>query len=283
MADVQLATSLPPRITRETPGGTDIGPAWLASCIASWTTPGWSALSLNPAAECAPLRAAHPVFDIREAAPGVEQDYGRPGVWLDDILATLAATTAPVVGIVNADIRLDLSAAQRAALAARAAEEIVLCNRLEIRHPGQQDGRYYRYGYDLVLMPRAAAARLDMAGFGLGLPWWDYWAALDALLAGIPVSVVQCNGIRHLTHAQAWNPRNWERALHALLDKLAQRRTRADTPWASLATTLTERLVLGLRAGAKGGYLATQMTQPVGTILGLEIVRLAEQNTWRLE
>ncbi len=283
MAEVLLATSVPPSISRATPGGGDIGPAWLAACIGSWTAPGWSALSLNPAGECAPLRAAHPGLEIREAAPGVEDSYGRPGVWLDDILATLAASDAPVVGIVNADIRLDLSPAQRAALAARAAEEIVLCNRLEIRHPGQQDGRHYRYGYDLVLMPRAVASRLDMAGFGLGLPWWDYWIALDALLAGLPVAVVQCNGIQHLTHSQAWKPLNWERTLHVLLDKLARRQSCADTPWATLATALTQRLVLGLRAGARGGYLAKQMIQPVGTILGLEIVRLAEQNTWRLE
>ncbi len=162
------------------------------ACAASWPAPGWRVLTVNPAEETASLGELPPGVEAVPAQPGVAETFGRPGTWVGDALAQAIGTGAPVVGIVNADIRLDLDAGRRAALMERARTRLVACNRMDLGHPGQQEGPFYRYGYDLLLMPRDMAQMIDLRGFALGVPWWDYWILLDALLQGMPVEVVQC-------------------------------------------------------------------------------------------
>jgi len=283
VTDLALATSIPPGMRRPGPGGQDSGPAWRAACMESWCAPGWRVVSLNPAEEREALGNLPEGIEVRAAGPGVEDAYGRPGAWVDEAVAAALATGAPVVGLINADILLALDARRRDALLARAARAMLVCNRMEIGHAAQTEGPFYRYGYDLVLMPRRIAARLDLAGFAFGHPWWDYWIVLDALLQGLPVEVVQCDGIRHLSHVQAWNRPGWQRALAVLMGHLGSRRA----AFAALApgeVALAAADFLGAIAARRGdGYGIEEMMVTAGTRFGIEVVRLAERNAWRLD
>ena len=188
-----------------------------------------------------------------------------------------------MVGLVNADIRLDLDARRRAALVARARDRVVACNRMDVSHPQQAEGPFYRYGYDLVLMPRSIAQRIDMRGFALGVPWWDYWILLDALLQGIAVDVVQCAGVRHLWHQTAWRRPAWLAALRAMMGHLQPRRA-ALTPLAmgSMAEAMADLLV-ALAADPEAGYPLAELAETAGTRFGIEVVRLAERSAWTLD
>lgn len=283
VTDVALVTSVPPVLRRPGPGGEDAGPAWGAACTASWHAPGWRVLTVNPEAELAALGALPATVERIAAAPGVEATYGRPGTWVADALAQALATGAPVVGIVNADILLDLDAQRRAALLARAGSAMLACNRMDLGHAVQAEGPFYRYGYDLVLMPRDIAARLDLAGFALGVPWWDYWIVLDALLHGLPVMAVQCPGVRHLAHPQAWNQPGWRRALGVLAAHLAPRRAALSRLGPGAVAEATADLLLAIAARRDQGYPIDDMMVVAGTRFGLELVRLAERDAWRLE
>ncbi|GGG29780.1 hypothetical protein GCM10010964_17090 [Caldovatus sediminis] len=290
---VCLATSVPPALKREVAPAGDLGALWQRRCVASWGGTGWRAISVNPEAEAAALAAAHPGLEIRAVGRSAEAEYGRPFVWIDDLFAALEREAeGELVGLVNSDIELAMSPAERAAVAARARDgALVIYNRTELRHPGQRIGPLYRYGYDLFVMPRAVMRRLDMRGFALGVPWWDYWMALDALLRGVPVVLVQNPSARHLAHAQAWSTRNWERAIGLVVRRIGAARARLEAERARLlredgadmlTATVMDTLVGAIRFDARAGYMGAQINHGVGTLLGLAIVRLVERHAHRL-
>ncbi len=283
VAEVVLATSIPPAMTRPGAGGSDGGPAWRSACIASWPAPGWQVLSVNPGEERAALGTLPDGVSAAAAQPGVAEAFGRPGAWIADALAQALATGAPIVGLVNADIRLDLDATRRAALVARAGDRVVACNRMDVGHPYQEEGPFYRYGYDLVLMPRAVAARLDLRGFAFGVPWWDYWILLDALLQGIAVDVVQCRGVKHLWHKQAWRRPAWLAGLRSLMGHVQPRRAALRALAMGSVADATADLLSALVADPDAGYPLPEMAETAGTRFGIEVVRLAERSAWTLD
>ncbi len=240
-------------------------------------------MTVNPEAERGRLGDLPAQLEILVARPGVAETFGRPGAWIADALACAVATGAPVVGLVNADILLELDAAQRAALVERARCALVACNRTDVLHRHQGEGTAYRYGYDLVLMPRAMAARLDLSGFAFGVPWWDYWIVLDAMLQDLPVMAVQCEGIRHLTHAQAWDRPGWRHALGVLMRHLAPRRAALSRLAPGPVAEAMADLLLAVAPEGESGYPIDDLMVISGTRFGIEVVRMAERNAWRLE
>jgi hypothetical protein len=283
VTEVALATSIPPVMRRPGPGGIDAGPAWRAACATSWSAPGWRVMTVNPEAEIDRLDAVPAGIETVAAEPGVAETYGRSGAWIADALGRAIATGAPVVGIVNADILLDIDAAQRAALVTRAAHGMVACNRTDVLHRDQGEGMAYRYGYDLVLMPRAMAERLDLSGFAFGVPWWDYWIVLDAMLQDLPVTAAQCEGIRHLAHTQAWDRPGWRHALGVLMRRLAPRRADLARLAPGPVAEAMADLLLSVAPEGESGYPLDDLMVISGTRFGIEVVRMAERNAWRLE
>ncbi|WP_244459093.1 hypothetical protein [Roseomonas fluvialis] len=283
MTDVALATSIPPMMRRPGPGGIEAGPAWRAACAASWCAAGWRVMTVNPEAEIGRLGDLPPGLETVAAEPGVAETYGRPGAWISDALGRAIATGAPVVGLVNADILFDLDPVQRAALVERAAQGMVACNRTDVLHRHQGEGIAYRYGYDLVLMPRALALRLDVSGFAFGVPWWDYWIVLDAMLQDLPVTAAQCEGIRHLAHVPAWDRTGWRLALAMLMRRLAPRRADLSRLAPGPVAEAMADLLLAVAPEGEAGYPVDDLMVISGTRFGIELVRMAERNAWRLE
>jgi hypothetical protein len=283
VTEVALATSIPPSLARPGPGGADAGPAWRAACLASWPAAGWRVVSVNPAEELPGLGPLPAGIEARPAAPGVAEAFGRPGAWIADALGHAIAAGAPVVGLVNGDIRLDLSPAQRAAVSARAKGGLLAFNRMEVAHAAQEEGPFYRYGYDLVLMPRGMAQRLALDGFAFGVPWWDYWILLDALTQGGAVGVVRCAGIRHLAHRQAWQGEGWMRALATMMARLAPRRAALAALGMGPVAEALAPLLAAVTAAPEDGFALRDLAERAGTRFGLEIVRLAERDAWTLD
>jgi hypothetical protein len=297
-AAVCLATSVPPVLKRVVvqAGGGDLGPLWQRRCIASWARTGWRVVSVNPEQEVAGLAAAHPGLEVHAVARSAEAEYGRPFVWIDDLFATLEREAPPdtLVGLINSDIELALPPAERDAVEARARADggtLVIYNRTELQHPGQRIGPLYRYGFDLFVMPAAVMRRLDMRGFALGVPWWDYWLALDALLNAVPVVLVQNPSARHLAHAQAWSQRNWERAIGLVVRRIDAARRRLEASRAgvvrpsevdALTATVMDMLVGAIRFDGSSGYMGRDLHHRVGTMLGLAIVRMVERHAHRI-
>jgi len=288
---VCLATSVPPVLRREIAPGIDIGPRYQRLCIESWAATGWRVLSVNIPEEAAALRAMHPRLALAEAPRSARAVFGRPFVWIEDLFAALEAQDAEVAGIVNSDIWLALAPAERDAAAARARDGLVVYNRAEIAHLAQRSGPLYRYGFDLFLWPRDLPRRLDMRGLALGVPWWDYWIILNALLLDVPVWLVQNPSARHLTHAQNWDPRHWETAVRSVVRRIGEFRRAAAADRAAsgqrggldvFVDAVMDQLVGSIRFDQNAAFLGAQLNHGIGTMLGLDMVRVIERHAHRL-
>jgi len=286
---ILLATSVPPKISRKHPDGVDIGIQYQQHCINTWAEAGWKVVSLNPAAEVEKVSAMYDGLAISPLRRDSHAVYGRPLIWMSDVLDFLAASDAEVVGIVNSDICLQISPAEAEALAEMATAHMMAYNRTEIAHIHQETGPLYRYGFDLYLFPKSAIPRLRMDGLALGAPWWDYWMLLNSLLESLPVRVVQGDGARHLTHPNNWNVRSWEIAAQIVARRVREyrieRRAGHDNnsidPSSEFFASFADDLIGSLRFDTKANFLGNSLNHGFGTILGLFIVRLLERSACR--
>jgi hypothetical protein len=124
---------------------------------------------------------------------------------------------------------------------------------------------------------------LDMRGFALGVPWWDYWILLDALLRGLPVEVVQCAGVRHLAHKAAWQRPAWLAALRSMMTHIAPRRLALSGLGMGPIAEAAVDMLAGVAAAPVEGYPLSELAETAGTRFGIEVVRLAERHAWTLE
>jgi hypothetical protein len=191
--DVVWCTSLPPR-----------GDAAAQTArVLSW---GGRVVSFNDAEEAACL--SFPAAERVTVARSGRRGLGKPVPFLDDILEWQAAAAQPVAGIVNADIAFEATAGERRFLAGLAAAGTLVCiRRTDV--PDEETpllhGTQLPQGFDAFLYPRGMAPVLRADGLCLGMPFWDLWLPLAAVLAGRPVAMVRAPLARHVAHPVAWN------------------------------------------------------------------------------
>lgn len=282
-----LATSIPPRLSRLDMMGAEIGEVYQRHCIASWKTPGLRVVSVNHHDEADVIRQLHPNIEVMTVPTHAGALYGRPFVWVTDALETLRAQGSEVVGIVNSDIFLSMTPEYLATLIDKARDGVVVANRTEVCHFGQVEGPAYRYGYDLYLFPRKMIDDVEMDGFALGVPWWDYFILLDALWSGYDIHLVQRPIARHLTHEQKWSVPLWEKTSDLVASRIERRlgrmRSRAsggglEARRAGMAADMLGLLSHTLRFRSPEFFLSKDIRHNLGTLLGLSMVRLFEAN-----
>lgn len=192
MPDVLWATSLP--------ANADAGAQ--AARVASW---GGRVQSFNDAEEAAALVAA--AAEVVPVARSGRQSLGKPVPFLADILDHQRAAAVSVLGIVNADISLEASAAERAWLADAAGSALVCIRRTDVPDEAAPlaGGTQLPQGFDAFLYPSRMIPALRAEGFCLGMPFWDFWMPAAAVLAGYPVIVVTAPVARHVIHPTRWD------------------------------------------------------------------------------
>jgi hypothetical protein len=288
---VNLATSVPPKIVRRLPNGLDIGYSYQNRCIHSWGQAGFAVTSLNPSGETEQIASLYPDLALAAVEKDAKSMFGRPLIWMSDIMDFLDSADSEIVGIVNSDVLLDFNDQQIVSTLDVAKDHLVAFNRTEVVHPGQTAGPLYRYGYDLYLFPRRFIQCFRMRGFALGAPWWDYWLLLNALLENLPLMVVQSQSAKHLTHPNNWNIKSWETTAQCVAENFRYYRHRSDqhthntsqAGFSTLANSITDLFVGSLRFDEKSNFLGQSINHGIGTLLGLSAVRTIEDHAFRLE
>lgn len=173
-----------------------------AARVASW---GGRVQSFNDAEEAAALVAA--AAEVVAVARSGRKSLGKPVPFLADILDHQRAAAAPVLGIVNADIAIEASAAERAWLAESAQGALVCIRRTDVADETAplDGGTQLPQGFDAFLYPSGMIPALRAEGFCLGMPFWDFWMPAAAVLAGYPVIVVTAPVARHVIHPTRWD------------------------------------------------------------------------------
>src|SRR5574339_77765 len=105
---IPLFTSIPPRISRQAPDGSEIGREYAQQCIASWRKSGFHPITLNAGDEAVSELVQSEGIERLSMPQNARERFGRPLVYLDDFIRVARARTDGVVAIVNSDILLDM-------------------------------------------------------------------------------------------------------------------------------------------------------------------------------
>lgn len=204
-----LATSIVP----------DRDQALHTATIESWRAAGCMVISVNSAKEAPAIRAAYPQVTIVEAAATAERFAHKPVPYIHDLLKTLRRACADydvplaqcTVGIINADIYFRNVPHLAETLRREAKGALILGPRVDVdasasftafRPSGDES---YSVGYDYFFMSGDLLDDFADSPFCMGMPFWDYWMPLAALLGGRPLKSLNAPVALHVTHDTRWD------------------------------------------------------------------------------
>ncbi len=206
-ARIILATSLVPQRDH----------ALQSAAVASWRAAGFAVISVNGAKEADIVRTEFPGVEVVTAARTAEQFAKKPVPYIHDLLAALRAACAGrdlaacTVGIINADIFIrplpDLAPVIRreAKGALLLGPRVDVAARAEFQSFTPTGNETYSFGYDYFLMSGDLLNDFAESPFCMGMPFWDYWMPLVALLQGRPLKAVTTPVALHVSHETRWD------------------------------------------------------------------------------
>jgi hypothetical protein len=180
------------------------------AAIDSWQKLGFRVLSVNTKPEIDLLLEAFPQVQFVETGRNASAIAGKPYIYFDDLLHALKESKAEVCGIVNSDIHLLAGADFPEFIRKNAADGFLFGARVDVESFDSPAGEMYEEGFDYFFFGREVISAYPAADFCLGVPWWDYWAPLLPLLAGIPIKELLTPVAFHIRHDANWDDRLYE-------------------------------------------------------------------------
>lgn len=203
----QVEISLPSRISV----ATSIAPrnqAMQQAALSTWLAAGFQVISLNPRQEIEQLQPAFPDVEFQPVHRDAGDQFQHPYIYFDDLLAALARTPAKVGGIINSDIHL-LEPKLLHFITGQAEKTVLFSSRIDASSPESREGKLYTLGFDCFFFSQDVLQSFPQESFCLGLPWWDYWAALLPLQKGWSVKRLITPVAFHVAHQTAWKKELW--------------------------------------------------------------------------
>jgi hypothetical protein len=257
--EIAIVTSIPPRTTREQ-GGSNIGDQYQADCVASWMAAGFKVLSVNVRDEIPLLAQRHPDVEFVPTDRDAGAVAGRRTPLIDDLLQVLARQPQEIVGIINADLCMEVGKNWIDCVAASVASTILIGHRLDVDSWSTRAGSLvaagapYTGGFDLFFFEKSAIAKcLTGAGaeryFAMGMPWWDFWLPVALALQGYRVALLREPVAGHLIHPIKYDPAVWEYLGAQFVDYVLQHTAEDTAIWVpELAPVIERARELGPRA-----------------------------------
>ncbi len=194
--------------------------------IASWRKLGLSVISVNSQQEIELIQESFPEVGFAKAHRNALAVARKPYVYFDDILKVLESTGAPLCGIVNSDIYLRAEEGLLRFISQEADDGFLFGSRIDIASLGSLSGEVFYAGFDYFLFNRKVISTYIQTDFSLGVPWWDYWAALVPMIKGYPVKQLITPFAFHIKHSTRWSGRQLNYYGNKLLDCLAHENVR---------------------------------------------------------
>jgi glycosyltransferase involved in cell wall biosynthesis len=192
---------------------TSIAPAKIGlqvDALKTWEELGFGIISVNTGSEIRTLQRHFANVQFVEAHRDAHSLAGKPFVYLDDVLQTLAKTQNQVCGIVNSDIFLSANGAQLKFITERSSGAFVFGSRIDVDSPQDFNGEEYYGGFDYFFFDKALISLYQETDFCLGLPWWDFWLPLVPIIKDVPVSRLITPFAYHVKHKQNWEQQFFE-------------------------------------------------------------------------
>lgn len=140
------------------------------TAIRTWLSNGLQVISVNTGAEISLLAGYFPEVTFIEATRDARETMGRPLIFLDDVLAALATLGAPICGIINSDIYLDVKFKLADYIAREAVSSLIIGHRIDVDKLGSTDGEVYLNGFDLFFLIATCVMLFHLTIFALAQP-----------------------------------------------------------------------------------------------------------------
>ena len=187
--------------------------------IESWRAAGCEVISVNGKAEVGAVRAAYPDLKVVEAPATAERFAKKPVPYIHDLLKALRSAAAAydvplkdcTVGIINADILFRSVPTLAESLCREAQGALILGPRVDVDASASftsflpTGSETYSVGYDYFFMSGDLLGDFEDSPFCMGMPFWDYWVPLAALLRGHPLKSLNSPVALHVTHETRWD------------------------------------------------------------------------------
>jgi hypothetical protein len=203
---ITIATSLAP--TKNLDGQRKV--------INSWCKLGFKCVSINAPDEIAMLEEYFPDIEFVVAFRDARTRFGKPYIYFDDFLTYFAGSDSKICGIVNSDIYL-CGDKFHSFISKEAVNSLVYGSRIDIKALDNLQGKLYEWGFDYFFFDRKIITNYPKSDFCIGLPWWDYWIILVAILCEFPVKKVTALVAYHVKHKNGWNKESCRLLKEAML------------------------------------------------------------------
>ncbi|MGF1492740.1 MAG: hypothetical protein ACFBSC_09855 [Microcoleaceae cyanobacterium] len=178
--------------------------------VQTWTALGFSVVSLNIRNEIEKLQPIFQDIDFHEVKRDAKQQYGKPFVYVNDILDYLQTCDVEICGIVNSDIQLRAEKDFVSYISQQSKNSTVFASRIDIESVESASGELYGYGFDMFFFDRDLLQYFPKCdAFCLGIPWWDYWVPCMALKRKLNPKYLQDTVAYHVQHPINYSLKNW--------------------------------------------------------------------------
>ena len=183
------------------------------NAIKTWMNMGFKVISINASDEIEKVSPHFPEVRFHVASRDGRDRYGKPVIYINDVLTILAGCDTQICGIVNSDICLHVGDTEKfiSFLTAEAKSSLVFGSRINTTSEDERKGNEYDGGFDYFFFDKEIIPLYKQSNFCFGIPWWDFWFPLTAHLDGIAIKRLASPVAYHVEHGDRWNPKEWER------------------------------------------------------------------------
>lgn len=179
------------------------------AAIRSWRRCGFKVAAVNAVDDIDILQPQFPEVEFIAAARDGRKEYGKPLIYLDDLLYWCSRQLSPVCGIVKADTIFTLDTLA-AIMAKEASGAMVFGARMDAAADGGEEVPHIG-GFDYIFFDKDIIRIYPPEAFCLGLYWWDYWLTIMAIASDIPAKRVISPVARHIIHSSTADVALWRR------------------------------------------------------------------------
>lgn len=189
---VPVATSIAPKRNMEQQ----------INALLTWKKAGFSIISFNSVKEIQQIQPFFPDITFVEVINTGEQEFGKPYIYLTEILNYFRNINSNILGLVNSDIYLNTSGDFLSFICTEAREAFVFGSRMDVESLEDKNGTMYTSGFDFFFFDKSFLSLYPSGDvkFCLGLPWWDYWFPFIAIRLDLPVKKLVTPVAYHVIH-----------------------------------------------------------------------------------
>lgn len=166
----------------------------------SWLSSSLTILSLNSHKELKELTNKYPHVNFIENNRTGRLIADKPVVFISDLLHRLRQSNAQILGIINSDIIINSSNDFVNEIISLSKKGLVYGPRLDVLKINDVDGVLDPFGFDFFFFDRSLINIWYESQFCLGMPFWDYWFPLLAIINNKTVIKLMTNKFRHVVH-----------------------------------------------------------------------------------